>query len=339
MSSNRVLITGGTGYIGSHAALAFRDHGYDVSVVDDLSNSKRQALPSSFPCYIGDLRNQDFLSSTFAAVRPDGVLHFAGAVVVPESIDYPLKYYSRNSYATLLLLEEMQRRSVAKIVFSSTAAVYGLPKDGIAREDSLLSPINPYGYSKLMSEQIINDTALASSSSATPLRTAILRYFNVAGADAKMRTGQQGRNATHLVKSICRTLTGQQAHLKIFGTDLDTPDGSCIRDYIHVSDLVDLHLQAYRSLEREDKHLLFNCGYGNGTSVRTMVACAEKTSGRTVPLEIAPPRQGDPPILIADNKRLKALFPDWQPIENSGENSIEQILRSALDWEEHCLGK
>ena len=335
MPSNRVLITGGAGYIGSHAALAFRDHGYEVFVLDDLSNSKRHALPDYLPCYIGDLRNQNFVKSTFDAVRPNGVLHFAGAVVVPESIDYPLKYYSRNSYATLLLLDEMQRSLVDKIVFSSTAAVYGLPEDGIAREDSPLSPINPYGYSKLFAEQIIRDAAIASCSSPAPLRTAILRYFNVAGADTRMRTGQQGRNATHLVKSLCRTLTGQQAHLKIFGTKLGTPDGSCIRDYIHVSDLVDLHLQAYRRLERDDKHLLFNCGYGSGTSVYAMVVCAEKTSGRAVPVEIALPRRGDPPILIANNKRLKELFPEWKPIENS----TEQILRSALDWEEYCLRK
>lgn len=335
MTSNRVLITGGAGYIGSHAAFAFRDNGYEVFVIDDLSNSKRQALPDSLPCYIGDLRNQNFLQSTFEAVRPNGVLHFAGSVVVPESINYPLKYYSRNSYATLLLLAEMQRSSVDKIIFSSTAAVYGLPADGTAHEESPLSPINPYGYSKLFAEQIIRDSAIARSSSLAPLRTAVLRYFNVAGADVRMRTGQQGRNATHLVKRLCQILTGQQAYLEIFGTNLNTPDGSCIRDYIHVSDLVDLHLQAYRRLEQGDKHLLFNCGYGNGTSVHAMVVCAEKISGRAVPVEIAPSRKGDPPILVADNSRLKKLFPEWKP----NENSTEQILRTALDWEEQCLQK
>ncbi len=331
LPSRRVLITGGAGYIGSHAVLAFCERGYDVFVIDDLSNSTRASLPSSVPCYVGDLRDADFLRSTFAEVRPEGVLHFAGAVVVSESVDFPLKYYSRNSYATLCLLSEMRRCSIDKIVFSSTAAVYGLPADGVAVEDSPLSPINPYGRSKLFAEQIIRDAAL--SSSEFPLRTAILRYFNVAGADGALRAGQRGKNSTHLIKSLCRTLTGQQPHLKIFGTDYATQDGSCIRDYIHVSDLVDLHVRAYNLLEEGCEQLLFNCGYGCGTSVRSIIDCAERVLGERVPCEEAPPREGDPAILIADNSRLRRLFSDWEPIDEP----VEQILRSALAWEKHYL--
>ena len=332
MSSERVLITGGAGYIGSHAVLAFLDAGYEVSVLDDLSNVERNLLPACVECHVGDLRDPVFLKKTFDAVSPAGVLHFAGAVVVPESLERPLRYYSRNSYATLRLLGEMHRRSIDKLVFSSTAAVYGVPSSGEVCEESTLAPINPYGQSKLFSEKIILDAQVASPSH-KPLRTAILRYFNVAGADALLRTGQQGKNTTHLVKRIVRTLTGQQPHLDIFGTDLATKDGSCVRDYIYVSDLVDLHLQAYRRLEASPTQLLFNCGYGQGTSVLSMVACAERVSGRSVPVVARPPRAGDPVMLVADNHRLKSLFPDWKPVENP----LQTIISSALAWEEQSL--
>ncbi len=332
MPEERVLITGGAGYIGSHAVLAFLDAGYEVAVLDDLSNVIQNPLPPSVDCHVGDLRDPVFLKKTFDAVSPAGVLHFAGAVVVPESLERPLTYYSRNSYATLRLLGEMQRRSIDKLVFSSTAAVYGVPATGKVVEQSMLAPINPYGQSKLFSEKIILDTKAASPVE-KPLRTAILRYFNVAGADAKLRTGQQGKNATHLVKRIVRTLTGQQPHLSVFGTDLATPDGSCVRDYIHVCDLVDLHLRAYRRLEDDPTPLLFNCGYGQGTSVLSMVACAERVSGRSLPIVATPPRAGDPALLVADNSKLKSLFPDWKPVENP----LQTIIASALAWERQAL--
>ncbi len=334
MSPERVLITGGAGYIGSHAVLAFMDAGYEVAVLDDLSNVQQNLLPSSVACHVGDLRDPVFLQQTFDAVSPTGVLHFAGAVVVPESLKLPLSYYSRNSYATLRLLGEMRRRSIDKLVFSSTAAVYGVPATGEVVEEATLAPINPYGQSKLFSEKIILDTQAASSAE-KPLRTAILRYFNVAGADASLRTGQHGKSATHLVKRIVRTLTGQQPHLEVFGTELDTPDGSCIRDYIHVRDLVDLHLRAYRRLEADPTPLLFNCGYGQGTSVLSMVDCAERVSGRALPIVAHPPRAGDPVTLVADNSRMRNLFPDWQPVENP----LQTIIASALAWEEKALAR
>ena len=331
MPCERVLITGGAGYIGSHAVLAFVDAGYEVSVLDDLSNVGRNLLPASVDCHVGDLRDPVFLKQTFDAVSPAGVLHFAGAVVVPESLERPLTYYSRNSYGTLRLVGEMCRRSIDKLVFSSTAAVYGVPSCGKVMEDSPLAPINPYGQSKLFSETIIRDAA--ASPSQKPLRTAILRYFNVAGADPKLRTGQQGKNATHLVKGIARTLTGQQPHLNVFGTDLATPDGSCVRDYIHVRDLVDLHLLAYRRLEVDPAPLLFNCGYGQGTSVLKMVACAEEVSGCSLPVVASPRREGDPVLLVADNSRLRSLFPAWKPVENP----LQTIIASALAWERKAL--
>ncbi len=334
MPCERVLITGGAGYIGSHAVLAFLEAGYEVSVLDDLSNVRQNLLPASVDCHVGDLRDPVFLKQTFDAVSPAGVLHFAGAVVVPESLERPLTYYSRNSYATLRLLGEMRRRSIDKLVFSSTAAVYGVPSTGEVCEESPLAPINPYGQSKLFSEKIILD-AQAASPADRPLRTAILRYFNVAGADEKLRAGQQGKNATHLVKRIVRTLTGQQPHMSVFGTDLATPDGSCVRDYIHVCDLVDLHLRAYRRLEVEPTPLLFNCGYGQGTSVLSMVACAERVSGRSLPVVAAPKRAGDPVTLVADNSRLRSLFPDWSPVEDF----LQTIITSALAWEEQALAR
>ena len=334
MSAERVLITGGAGYIGSHAVLAFLEAGYEVAVLDDLSNVRHNLLPPSVACHVGDLRDPVFLKKTFDATSPAGVLHFAGAVVVPESFELPLTYYSRNSYATLRLLGEMRRRSIDKLVFSSTAAVYGVPATGEVCEESPLVPINPYGRSKLFAEKIIMD-AKAASSAAKPLRTAILRYFNVAGADADLRTGQQGKNATHLVKRIVRTLTGQQPHLDVFGTDLATHDGSCVRDYIHVRDLVDLHLRAYRRLESDPAPLLFNCGYGQGASVLSMVACAERVSGRSLPVVASPPRTGDPVRLVADNSKLKSLFPDWEPVENP----LQTIIASALAWEEQALAR
>ncbi len=334
VSSERVLITGGAGYIGSHAVLAFLDAGYEVAVLDDLSNVQQNLLPDSVECHVGDLRDPVFLRQTFDRISPSGVLHFAGAVVVPESFARPLTYYSRNSYGTLRLLGEICRRSIDKLVFSSTAAVYGVSCDGAIDEESPLLPINPYGQSKLFSEKIIQDAAAASPSH-KPLGTAILRYFNVAGADAKLRTGQQGKNATHLVKRLTQTLTGQQPHLSVFGTNLDTADGSCVRDYIHVSDLVDLHLRAYRRLEADPAPLLFNCGYGKGTSVLSMVACAEKVSGRSVPVVAGAPREGDPASLVADTSRLRSLFPDWKPVENP----LQTILTSALAWEQHALAR
>ncbi len=304
-------------------------------MIDDLSNIAHNPLPARIDFYPGDLRDPVFLKQTFDAVSPAGVLHFAGAVVVPESLERPLTYYSRNSYATLRLLGEMRRRSIDKLVFSSTAAVYGIPATGVVSETSPLLPINPYGQSKLFSEKIILDVQAASSSHHRPLRTAILRYFNVAGADQSLRTGQQGKSTTHLVKRIVQTLTGQQPHLHVFGTNLTTPDGSCVRDYIHVRDLVDLHVRAYRRLEVDPAPLLFNCGYGQGASVLSMVACAEQVSRRSLPTVASPPRKGDPVRLVADNSRLRHLFPDWTPVPNP----LQTIIASALAWEEQLLAR
>ncbi len=318
-----LLITGGAGYIGSHAVYAALDAGEKVAVVDDLSTGVRENLPPSLPFYQGDVGDAAFITDVLRRLRPQSVMHFAGSIVVPESVENPLKYYQNNTVASLTLLRSCVEAGVENFVFSSTAAVYGLPPDGVADEDAPIRPINPYGASKAMIEQMIRDVAQAHG-----LRYGILRYFNVAGADALGRTGQGSKNVSHLIKVACQVATGRRARLEIFGTDYPTPDGTCIRDYIHVSDLADAHMGVLGALVSKGESMTLNCGVGHGYSVREVVRAVEEEMGGALPVVDAPPRAGDPPMLISRSHRLRKNL-GWNP-RHPG---IEDMVRSALRWE------
>ncbi len=317
-----VMITGGAGYIGSHAVLAFRDAGYRVVVVDDLSTGVRENLPLEVELIVGDAGDRDLLDAVIPTHRPEAVLHFAAAIQVPESMADPHKYYRNNTVASLALIDACTRHGVPRFLFSSTAAVYGMPDGGVASESQPTLPINPYGWSKLMIERILADMSRAHG-----LQYAVMRYFNVAGADPAGRTGQSTPQATHLVKVACEVATGQRPRLEIFGDDYDTRDGSCIRDFIHVSDLADAHLAVFQYIRESTGCPVFNCGNGRGYSVWETVRALERVVGRPIATKVAPRRAGDPPTLIADPSRLRDSL-DWRP-----RYGMEDILDTALHWE------
>src|SRR3954447_26832721 len=257
MSKVPVLVTGGAGYIGSHAMLALKDAGWSVSVIDDLSNGTRSAVPDGVPFYEGNIADRALVERIFAEQGIKAIMHFAGSIVVPESVEKPLFYYWNNTIATHALVTAAVEAGVEHVLFSSTAAVYGAPEKVPVEEDDPKEPINPYGASKLMTERM-----LADSSAAYPFNYGALRYFNVAGADPQKRAGQQGQGATHLIKVACETAVGLRDHIDVFGTDYETPDGTCIRDYIHVSDLAAAHVAALEWLiANPDENLIVNCGY------------------------------------------------------------------------------
>lgn len=320
-----VLITGGAGYIGSHAVHAFRDAGHRVVVLDNLCTGVAANLPRDVPLVVADAGDPAVLDAVFTGFGVKGVLHFAGSVVVPESVSDPGKYYANNTATSLEVLRACARHGVDRLVFSSTAAVYGLPASGVATEDTPTRPINPYGWSKLMTEYMIRDMAAAHG-----LRFAILRYFNVAGADPRGRTGQSTPQATHLIKVACQVATGQRQSLSIFGTDYDTPDGTGVRDFIHVWDLAEAHRVAFDHLTGGGESLLLNCGNGRGYSVREVVAALAQVTGRPIAVTEGPRRSGDPARLIADPSRLRARLP-WTPHLTE----LTDMLRTALEWEEH----
>src|SRR5881409_1486907 len=256
MSKLPVLVTGGAGYIGSHAMLALKDAGWPVAVIDDLSNGVRRAVPEDVPFFEGSIADRALVDQILAGEGIGAIMHFAGSIVVPESVENPLKYYGNNTVATHALLSAAVRAGVKHILFSSTAAVYGAPEKVPVAEDDPKEPINPYGASKLMTEWMLRD-----GSAAHPLNYGALRYFNVAGADPQRRTGQQGKGSTHLIKVAVETAVGRRDHVAVFGTDYDTPDGTCIRDYIHVSDLAAAHVAALeRLIAVPDENLVMNCG-------------------------------------------------------------------------------
>lgn len=317
-----VMITGGAGYIGSHTVLAFRDAGHRVVVLDNLSTGIRDNLPAEVELIVGDVGNGELLDAVMRAHRPEAVLHFAASIQVPESVVDPYKYYRNNTAASLTLIDACVRHGIRRFLFSSTAAVYGMANGGVAREGQPTVPINPYGWSKLMIERILADMAAAHG-----LQYAILRYFNVAGADPAGRTGQSTPQATHLVKVACEVATGQRSRLAIFGDDYDTRDGTCIRDFIHVSDLADAHLAVFQHITQGTDCPVFNCGSGRGYSVWETVHALERVVGRHIPTTVAPRRAGDPPVLVADPSRLRDSL-DWQP-----QYGMENILDSALRWE------
>ncbi|AWJ85515.1 UDP-glucose 4-epimerase GalE (plasmid) [Azospirillum sp. TSH58] len=324
----RVLVTGGAGYIGSHVLHALSDAGIPAVTIDNLSTGRRAAVPDSVPLIEGDIGSADLLERVMRGHRVDAVMHFAGSIVVPESVEKPFAYYRNNTVNSLTLAEACVRMGIDKIVFSSTAAVYGAPESVPITEDAPTIPINPYGASKLMTEQMLRDAGAAHG-----LRSVILRYFNVAGADPAGRTGQATPVATHLIKVACQALLGRRPALSVFGTDYPTPDGTCIRDYIHVSDLADAHVLALLHLRRGGGSLVLNCGYGRGASVHEVVRTLEAVSGEPVPAALAERRPGDPPQLVAAAARIREQL-GWIPKHDR----LEEIVRSALAWERGLEG-
>ncbi|MDR9390259.1 MAG: UDP-glucose 4-epimerase GalE [Wenzhouxiangella sp.] len=317
-----VLVTGGAGYIGSHVTRLLAERGETVVVVDNLSTGFADAVMGA-TLIEGNVGDQALMRQVIAEHDIDAVCHFAAHIVVPESVEKPLKYYGNNTANTRALLEVCDEAGVKHFIFSSTAAVYGAPKGGIASEDSPLQPINPYGWSKLMSEQMLKDLSHASS-----LKHVILRYFNVAGAEPEGRLGQSTPQATHLIKVAAEHVVGQREGLAIFGDDYDTPDGTCVRDYIHVEDLALAHLAALDYLRQGQPSRTLNCGYGRGHSVKEVLEVVERVAEQALNITQAPRRAGDPATLIAQADRIVETL-DWAPRFDD----IEGIVRSALNWE------
>jgi UDP-glucose 4-epimerase len=324
-----VLVTGGAGYIGAHAVLALVDAGERVVVLDDLSTSNRAAVPEGVPLVEGDVADAALVASTIDEHGIDEIMHFAAKIVVPDSVADPLGYYEANTTKTRALLATALEAGVRRLVFSSTAAVYGEPDVPVLREDASLSPINPYGRSKLMSEWMIADAARAHG-----MRYAVLRYFNVAGADPQGRAGQSTPNATHLIKVACQAAVGTRPGMAIYGEDYPTPDGTCIRDYIQVSDLAEAHLAALRRLRAGGESMTLNCGYGRGASVREVVEAVKRLSGVDFPVERAPRRAGDPAALVADATRIRETLA-WTPRFAD----LDTIVAQALAWERRLAGR
>jgi UDP-glucose 4-epimerase len=318
----KVLVTGGAGYIGSHVVRQLAEAGHDIVVFDNLSTGYRWAVTAG-ELVVGDLADEDAIEYLFSQHRFEAVLHFAANIVVPESVANPLKYYGNNTRNTLNLLKAIDRHQIPYVVFSSTAAVYGMPEQTVLTEDLPLAPINPYGASKMMSERMIMDLA-----SATDLNYVILRYFNVAGANPDGLLGQSTPEATHLIKVASECVTGQREGMSVFGTDYDTRDGTCIRDYIHVEDLAKAHVMALEYMAGGGQSQVLNCGYGRGFTVREVIDVVKRESGIDFPVHETERRAGDPAALMADNARIKQVL-GWQP----GYDDLNTIVRTALAWE------
>jgi UDP-glucose 4-epimerase len=319
-----VLVTGGAGYIGSHAVLALRDAGWPVAVIDNLTTGFRFAVPEDVPFYEGDIADAALLARIFEEQGTRGIMHFAGSIVVPESVENPLKYYHNNTAKTRALIEAAVTAGVPHFIFSSTAATYGEPEVSPVNEDSPRQPINPYGMSKLMSEIMLADTAKAH-----PINYCALRYFNVAGADPQARSGQSTAGATHLIKVAVEAALGKRSHVGVFGTDFATPDGTGVRDYIHVADLAAAHVLALEALIAEPaRSLTMNCGYGRGFSVLEVLDAVDRVTNRKIERRMEPRRAGDPASLVSDNRLIKATLP-WQPQYAD----LDTIVAHALAWE------
>lgn len=319
----KILVTGGAGYIGSHTVKQLGEAGYDLVVYDNLATGSPEAVLYG-ELVIGELNNTELLSEVFAKYQFDAVLHFAASISVPESLQKPLAYYANNTCNVINLLRCCQKFKVNKLVFSSTAAVYGEIKEDPVRESSPTVPINPYGRSKLMSEMAIADYAYASD-----LKYVILRYFNVAGADSSGKIGQARKKANHLIKIACDAALGVRPYVSIFGTDYPTPDGTGIRDYIHVEDLATAHLDALRYLETTDSpSQILNCGYGRGYSVREVLSKVQEIAGVKFPIIETERRKGDPACVVAAADKIRQVL-GWQPKFNS----LDAIVSSTLAWE------
>ena len=323
-SKSPLLITGGAGYVGSHAVLAFQEAGYPVVVLDDLSTGLRAAVPDGAAFVEGDAGDAATVQALVTEHRITTVVHFAASAIVPESIADPLKYYRNNTAVGASLVQACLAGGVKRFVFSSTAAVYGIPPVSPVSEDAVPAPVNPYGSSKLAVEWMLRDAAAAHDG----FRYAALRYFNVAGADPHGRAGQSGRDATHLIKVATEAVVGARSTVTVFGADYDTPDGTCIRDYIHVTDLADTHVAVLRALEERGESKVFNCGYGRGHSVREVLATVEREAGVRLDLREGPRRPGDPPALVSDVSRLRSSL-GWTPRYDD----LGFAVRTALAWE------
>ena len=319
-----VLVTGGAGYIGSHAVLALADAGWPVAVLDDLSTGFRFAVPEGVTFHEGDIADTDLLARIFEKQGTQAIMHFAGSIVVPESVENPLKYYDNNTAKSRTLIQAAVEAGVPHFLFSSTATVYGEPEIKPLTEDDPLQPVNPYGMSKLMTERILADVSRAHR-----MNHCVLRYFNVCGADPQARSGQSTAGATHLIKVAVEAVTGKRSHVSVFGDDYPTPDGTGIRDYIHVSDLAAAHVHALEALIAEpERSLTMNVGYGRGFSVLEVLDAVDRATGTTVRRVPEPRRAGDVPALISDPSRIRATTP-WTPQYDD----LEVIVTHALAWE------
>jgi UDP-glucose 4-epimerase len=319
-----VMVTGGAGYIGSHAVLALLDAGWQVVVIDNLTTGFDWAVPEGALLVRGDIADQDLVGRTIAENGIGAIMHFAGSIIVPESVEKPLKYYENNTVKSRALIESAVNGGVKHFIFSSTAATYGIPDEVPIREEARTEPINPYGWSKLMTERMLADTAFAH-----PMNYCALRYFNVAGADPRGRSGQSTAGATHLIKVAVEAAIGKRSHVSVFGTDYDTPDGTGIRDYIHVSDLAAAHVHALEKLiaEPTQSHVM-NCGYSRGFSVLEVLNSVDRVTNMTIKRKMEARRAGDPGALVSDNRKILATLP-WRPQRDD----LDTIVADALAWE------
>ena len=319
----KILVTGGAGYIGSHVAKELNSQGYEVVVFDNLSTGFRDAVKFG-ELVEGDLNDTNKLDNLLQKGKFDGVMHFAGSIIVPESVENPLLYYKNNTENSLNLINLCVKNNVNSFIFSSTAAVYGIPNSKYATEDSETKPINPYGQSKLMTEHMLKDTANAVDS----FNYVALRYFNVSGADPEGEVGQAFPGATHLIKVNCEAAAGKRDKTYIFGTDFDTADGSGVRDYIHVVDLAKAHVKSLEHLFEKKQSKIFNCGYGHGFSVREVVSAVKEVTSSDYPVEEAPRRAGDPAFLVSDASKIKQEL-GWK----AEYDDLKFIIKTAFDWE------
>ncbi len=318
-----ILVNGGAGYIGSHTTNALIENGFNVIIVDDLSTGFERLIHPKAKFYKGSILDAQFLAKVMNDEKIDGVIHFAAKIVVPESISQPLNYYTNNTLGVIKTLEACKMANVKKFVFSSTAAVYGNGSNSLVDEKTPAAPLNPYGFSKLMSEQIIRDVDLEFG-----LKSVILRYFNVAGASQSKKYGQITKNASHLIKIACETACGKRSEMFVTGNDYNTPDGTGVRDYIHVEDLADAHVDAMNYLLKGGSSETLNCGYGHGSSVLEVISTIKKVSGIDFKVLQGPRRVGDADSIVSDNKKIKQIL-GWTPKRDN----LELICKSAYEWE------
>ena len=320
-----VLVTGGAGYIGSHMVLALTDANEKVVVLDNLSTGFEWAIAPQAKLVKGDIADEELVGRIIKEHDIEAIVHFAGSIIVPESVTDPLGYYNNNTVKSRALMAAAVKGGVKNFIFSSTAAVYGNPESMPVFETARPAPISPYGTSKLMTEWMLRDAHVAYG-----LNYVALRYFNVAGADPRGRSGQSTPRATHLIKVACQTVLGQRASMDVYGTDYPTPDGTCLRDYIHVSDLIAAHMDALAHLRKGGESGIFNCGYGKGYSVLEVIKAVEKAAGKPVNHVLVPRRAGDPAGIVAGADRVRDIL-GWEPKYAD----LDLIVRSALDWEKH----